>query len=482
MTKSKVLFTVFAVGSAAGDRMRDDDTDQHMHCVDCPEYVALSAKDKEEALWSKIVSDEYTKGFTERECDSFMQWATSDACHCNGEVKFGYDGHWTPYHKVTGSLTCGDEAIFGSFSTSLLHKKRCMCKDDFPVRWEGLLEREMQGNQARCNNGTMPMFFDRFSDENPYNNKKGIHTGGAVATARVVPTGNHQFTGMFADGFEHGLVRLSIVADWSQPCKGGTDFNFKGCLKPSMALKMLRDGDFSSNVVAQVNLGDGVGWHFNFFDYAHANWLPLPTGLGALLVTHLFSYAAEEDEIAGVGIEEVSSQGSQAHQSKSDIKAPKLVYFVPNKDLSFSDEEHDPRSDFMEIPAGTALFDIMTITDGDDMCFNYFANKPFLWDELGHLCQTVKLGTVVSTSRFVASDWGDRRLFFQHERLKTKNGKWARKSCANKHSGMPLPFDNAFRMASEPDKTCTHECGPDMVETGDVCPFSELEERADTVV
>lgn len=346
-----------------------------------------------------------------------------------------------------------------------------MCKDDFPVRWQGLLEREIQGNQARVDNGTMPMFFDRFSDENPVNNQKVIHTGGAVATARVVPAGNHQYTGMFADGFEHGVVRLSLVADWTTPCKGGIDFNFNGCLKPSMALKMLRDGDYSSNIVAQVNLGDGVGWHFNFFDFTHSTWLPAPTGLGALLVTSLFSNAA--DEIAGVGLEEVSSKGSQAHQRKTDINAPELIYFVPNEKLSFSDEEHDPRSDFMNIPAGTALFDIMTITPGNDACFDYGENKPFLWEDLSRDCPIVKLGTVVSTSRFVASDWGDRRLFFQHERLKTKSGKWARKSCA---SGAPLPSDNAYRMASDLDRTCTQVCGDGMVETGDACPFTELEE------
>jgi len=225
-----------------------------------------------------------------------------------------------------------------------------------------------------------------------------------------------------------------------------------------------------------------VGWHFNFFDYTHATWLPAPSGLGAALVTHLFSYATESDEIAGVGLEEVSSQGSQAHQSKHDINAPKLVYFVPNRHLHFSDEEHDPRSDFDTIRPGTPLFDIMTIPPGDDMCFNYYANKPFLWEDLSHHCHPIKVGTVVSTSRFVASDWGDRRLFFQHERLKTKNGKWARKSCANTHQGRPLPEEHAFRMSSEPDKTCTHECPPGTVETGDDCPFGELEDRADTTV
>lgn len=468
--KSSILVTTFAACSAAFDQMRGDDIDQRVDCVDCPEYVALSAKEKEEVLWRKVVSDEYKQGFTERECDSYLNFATTKACHCNGEVKFGYNGKWTSYKRVQGSITCGDESIFGSTSLSHIKKKHCMCKDDFPVRWQGILERELEGNKARCDNGTMPMFFDRFSDENPYNNKKVIHTGGSVATVRVEPAGGHDFTGMFKDGFEHGLVRLSLVADWTLPCKGGTDLNFKGCIKPSMALKMLRDGDFSSNVVAQLNLGDGGGWHFNFFDFTHSTWLPAPSGAAAALVTYLFSFAAEKDEISGVGVEEVSTKGSRAHQNKYDIKAPKLIYFVP-KDLSFSDEEHDPRSDFQGIAAGTALYDIMTIGT-DDVCFD--GGGPIMWDELSHACPRIKLATVISTSRFVASDYGDRRLFFQHERLKTKNNRWARKSCAT-YSDSPLPVDNAFRMATEQDKTCTHECGPDMYETGELCPFAELE-------
>lgn len=445
--------------------MRGDDTDQRTNCVDCPEYVSLGAQEKEQVLWNKVVSDEYQKGSTERECDSWLNWATKDACHCNGEVKFGYDGKWTSYKRVTGSLTCGDEAIFGPTSTSLLKKKHCMCKDDFPVKWQGIFERELEGNKARCDNGTFPMFFDRFSDENPYNNQKVIHTGGAVATVRVEPAGGHDFTGMYRDGFEHGLVRLSMVADWTQPCK----VVGQGCLKPSMALKMLRDGDYSSNVVAQHDLGDGVGWHFNFFDFTHASWLPAPTGAAASLITYLFSFAANKDEISGVGVEELSTGGSRAHQSKADIKAPKLVYFVPRQ-MSFSDEEHDPRSDFVKIAPGTALYDIMTVAD--DACFD--GSTPMLWTDLSDNCRRIKLATVISTSRFVASDWGDRRLFFQHERLKTKNGKWSRKSCAT-YSDMPLPRDNAFRMATEQDKTCTQVCGPDMYETGDVCPFAELE-------
>lgn len=326
------------------------------------------------------------------------------------------------------------------------------------------------------------MFFDRFSDENPVNNVKTIHTGGSVATAKFVAAGGTGYTGMFREGFEHGLVRLSIVADWSTPCKGGTDLNFKGCLKPSMAIKMLRDNDFSSNIVAQINLGDGVGWHFDFFNFTHANWLPPPTGLGAVIVTELFSYASERVEISGVGLEEVSSQGSRAHQRKSDIRAPKVIYFVPNQHLHASDEEHDPRSDFAGIKPGTTLFDVFTIREGDDQCFNYKTNTPIYWADLGH-CRVYKLGSVISTSRFVASDWGDRRLFFQHERLKTKGGKWGRKMCANHHSGS-LPADHAFRMASEQDKTCTHECPPGTVETGEACPFVELEAHAnaDTVV
>lgn len=374
-----------------------------MPCVDCPEYVKLSAKDKQEVLWQHIVSDEYA--------------------------------------------------------------------GDFPTNFPELLAVNFRDLRQVAWNGTMPMFFDRFSDENPIEHAKVIHTFGSTASVRLEPVSSSLgLTGVFSEGAEHAVLRLSIVADWTTPCKGGTDMNFEGCLKPSLAFKVLRDGDFSSNVVAQVNLGDGVGQDFNFLGHTQASWLPSPTGIAATVVEELFSYASEKDEISGVGLQELASQGANADQEPNEIKAPQLIYFVPAEQVKakFTSQEHDPRADFQKIPVGTHLYDLVAVMD-DPACFSN--GSPLYYQDLKG-CPLTTVGRIVTTSRFVASAWEDTRLFFQHERLKTKNGSWTRQACASKGS---LSASSAYRMANNWGQTCTQSCHDvDMTKIDTPCPFAKL--------
>lgn len=460
--------------------MRTDDFShtQVVTCVDCPEYVKLSAQAKQQVLWKQMVSDEYSpSSIKSRECAS-----ENKLCHCDGKAQFGNPGKFTSWKKVSGSIKCNADA-FGS-DPDKWHKKTCICQDNFPMDWVGLFDREILGLRVLAKNGTMPMFFDRFSDENPAQHAKLIHSYGAAATVRFEHVANNLgFTGVFKDGSEYGVIRLSIVADWTKPCKGGTDLNFDGCLKPSMALKILRDGDYSSNTVAQVNLGDGVGWHFNFFNFEHSTWLPMPAGFGATVVKSTFKYASDENEVAGVGLEELASDGSKAEQNSNQIKAPAAIIFVPADGVRnlFRDDEHDPRSDFKTIAHNTHLYDVVAIPN-DHRCFVGGDTKPpsspLLWDDLNGKktgCPHAIVGRVVTTSRFVSSHYEDTRLFFQHERLKTKGGKWARKACMRNGKG-GLPDGSAFRMAGDSTMTCTQECIGDMTLTPALsCPFAKLE-------
>jgi len=349
----------------------------------------------------------------------------------------------------------------------------------FPMNWPNLFWVNFRDLATVAWNGTMSMFFDRFSDENPTNHAKVIHTYGSVATVRFEPVPNNlNYTGVFREGTEHGIMRLSIVADWTKPCKGGTDLNFNGCFKPSLAFKMLRAGDYSSNLVAQVNLGDGVGRDFNFFNHTQATWLPTPTGLAASVVKELFSFASEKDEISGVGLQELASGGSKADQDASEIKAPKLVYFVPHDDIKhrFSSEEHDARHDFDAIGVGTVLYKVVAVDD-DPACFVSANGNPLEGKDLSRSeCPHTTVGQIVTTSRFVASSWGDRRLFFQHERLKTKDGRWERKACAlDGKIDSVLPDSNQYRMSDDPSRTCTQKClYPDMKPVVASCPFAKL--------
>lgn len=392
-------------------------------CVDCAEYVALTAEQKFQVLWKKINSDPYPP-------------------------------------------------------------------DNLPTNYPDILRVTFMDLRRIAWNGSMPYLFDRFSDENPTEHAKIIHSFGSVAGVRFVPStaaNEMGFTGMFKDGFKYGFLRLSIVASWTSACKDGIDFNFQGCFKPSMALKMLRDKDYSSNTVAQVNLGDGVGQDFNFFNHTHATWLPMPFSSGAGVVKHFFSYASEYAEVGGVGLEQLASQGSKANQPKSDIHAPTMVYFRPHKDMRgrFTSNLHDVRRDWVKIDPGTTLYDVVAV-DGPGCAVTksrrnlYTHFRKVHWvdpvpaqDLESSTCKHAVVGHLQTTTKFMASSYGDRRLFFQHERFKTKGGKWKRQACES--TGGALPSQSVYRMPDNHKKVCTQTCPsgtkPAPLES---CPFANL--------
>lgn len=462
-----VLTDAVRYNKVKGQTMRSDELEaqeSEASCVDCPSYVQRSASSKKDVLWSRIQADEYKTPFETR-CAT-----QGSTCTCDGKVKYGHDSRWTSWKSVRDQIKC-DTDTFGS-NPANWEVKECYCSHEFPMAWIGLMRRNLHDQMGRVNNGTMQMFFDRFSDENPKNSAKVIHTFGSTALVRFVAASGTGYTGMFQKGAEHALLRLSIVSDWTTPCKGGTDLNFDGCLKPSLAFKMLRDGDYSSNTVAQVNLGQGVGWNFDFFKFTHATVLPTPTGLGAAVITSIFKHAAEEHEIDGVGLQELSSDGSNAHQSPSQIKDPSVAFFVPTSAVrgKFQNSLHDVRHDFKSVRSGTKLYDLYTVDFKDSRCTS--DGSPRVWEELGGSCPKKFLGHVETTSRFIAGAYEDHRLFFQHERQKTKGGPWSRKKCA---SGGSLNSASELRMAGEPTATCSQSCVSGTVQAAGTCPFSELE-------
>jgi len=339
--------------------------------------------------------------------------------------------------------------------------------DMFPSQ---LYLRNSQGEQAL--NGTMGYVFDRLSDENPTMHYKTFHVHGSVATVRIEPVANSLgLTGLFEHGSQYAILRNSIIADWTEPCKGGIDGNFNGCLKPSIALKVLRDNGPSSNLLAQANLGQGVGENFAFWDHAHATWLPKPTGAAAAVITALFEEGGTPAN--AVGTQEWATDGAAANQSPNQINTARVVYFMPTNNVKgrFSTQSHDAREDFAAVNAGTHVYDIVVPTDAQG-CIDGNGNSVLPVDLEASDCAHTVVGRVVTTSRFVASAWGDQRLFFRHERV-DKGGTWRRQSCRAPAS---LPSNSEYRMADDLKRTCTQNCWdggqPDPSFT---CPFARLE-------
>ena len=83
---------------------------------------------------------------------------------------------------------------------------------------------------------------------------KYIHSVGRIAKAKFVPVPN-QFTGIWADGCDNLLVRLSSAVE---PKKGQI-------VAPGMGLKCLRDGIESANLVSMYSVNGNPDNNWNFF-------------------------------------------------------------------------------------------------------------------------------------------------------------------------------------------------------------------------
>ena len=332
------LILLIGVIGILGVRMTSKPKDgaKDPRCVDCPEYVKAEAIVKLKVLWDKITSDEYTGVLpADKEVTKPEHWWQRD---------------------LTKDL---HDFLHTNRTNNLPTKKWFTTVPDFM--------KKTKEQKAQAANGTMPYVFDRFSDENPAEHTKIIHTYGAVAQVRLEPVNNSLgLTGFFKTGGDYGVIRLSMPGAIEGICK--PPYDLTRCLKTSLALKMLRTGDFSSNIFAQTNLGDGVGADFNFFKWNQGSWLPVPGGPLAPIIVDLFNTAATPSN--AVGNTEFASEGSTKNQDKKDITAPKLVYFIPNANISnnITSDWHDPRDDFKKIKAGTLLYTIVAPVDDGKKC------------------------------------------------------------------------------------------------------------------
>ena len=134
--------------------------------------------------------------------------------------------------------------------------------------------------------------FDNVADMLPAGRVKYIHSVGAVATVELVPSGTpHPFTGLFASGAKHGLLRLSSA---TPPAADAGSF-----IAPGLGLKLLRDGVPSGNLVAMPGL-DGQA-DFNVLSLNYSNHVAYPDGWGAAILAQKFTQASNCPLMVGLG-------------------------------------------------------------------------------------------------------------------------------------------------------------------------------------
>ncbi len=238
---------------------------------------------------------------------------------------------------------------------------------------------------------------DSLSDEAPPHWKKAIHAHASVAKILFVPTAETPFTGLFK-GADYGLLRLSLTGE---PTDRG--------VAPGLAIKFLIDGKPSANFSALVSL-DGQGNNYNFFANEFSNIVPVSKHLGPKLINLIFRRASRFPR-------KLDLQNLGAIRQDGQLEAspyyPVRIFLVPNSIVQFAESPpHDFRSDLATIPAGTFLFAVYGVDSGNP--------EDTSVDQLEDRQNTQLIGYIATTSEFVASDYGDRRLFFRHQRFQNQ--------------------------------------------------------------
>ena len=236
--------------------------------------------------------------------------------------------------------------------------------------------------------------FTHASDEMPVGRAKLIHTYGSVAQVELkINSENSRYSGIFKSGGV-GLARLSLAKQ-------------SGSFTPGMALKIFVNGEPSVNFQVMYSL-EGQGDDRNFFENKFSNVITLPTGFALRLLGGVFESAvkslssdpAERPESAThlPLLEAAQINADGIFMATDSIVEPYQMIFTPNqevKQLLSSELDQDMRLGLARIPHESVLYSVSL-------------------KATAHAEEEV-IGQLVLKSSFVASEYGDTQLFFQHQ-------------------------------------------------------------------
>eukprot|EP00455_Lapot_gusevi_P011497 TRINITY_DN152_c0_g1_i6.p1 TRINITY_DN152_c0_g1~~TRINITY_DN152_c0_g1_i6.p1 ORF type:complete len:350 (-),score=144.36 TRINITY_DN152_c0_g1_i6:74-1123(-) len=229
-----------------------------------------------------------------------------------------------------------------------------------------------------------------FSDFMPDGRKKLIHSVGAIAQAKFVWTGHdYGYSGLFnhtVGSASIGFVRASSAV---QPSAKG--------ITPGLSFKFFRDNVPSANFMAMYQL-DGQTT-LNFFANPLCNHVPIRPDLPFSVKALGKKFATVSSWPGLVGLSDWSLYRQDGNRDPN-LRFPFALVFQPN-------------------PALTAKFNSTTSFDIP----SYFPNS-FQGNEVLYKVYAVPspdnsplefLGELRLASRFVASQFADRQLFFRHD-------------------------------------------------------------------
>ena len=252
----------------------------------------------------------------------------------------------------------------------------------------------------------------RVSDEFETPKIKLFHTYGSTAKIEFTPEPNTPYSGIFSAAAP-GLARFSYAG----PVVGIG-------VVPGLGLKFPLDGDHPSENLVVMNKLDRQQPFWRFFStHSHnsvfqnpfTNILPTPsfTNLIMRTVKHRFETVVENGQGLHQSVENlaaVHTNGSAVAQDK--IVTPYRLIFRPTAQaIASSDPTIDFRDDLARnLKQGTAIYEIFALTEAQEVELNRKGVRQV--EEL--LPHGQKIGTLITASEFIASAYGDYRLFFKH--------------------------------------------------------------------
>ena len=216
---------------------------------------------------------------------------------------------------------------------------------------------------------SMEPSFDNLGDVFEGDRKKLIHSVGNVAKAKFISSPDSPYTGIFK-GSSQVLVRLSTAKDFdtSKTKPQGAYGNFV----PGMAIKFLRDGIHSTNILAMKSVMGQNSWNFFYHDFTNDFDLPSDADMSLQLLSRKFMSVTSY--IGSLGLKELSER-DELGQEIWPIKYPYKLVFRPNPEVRnlFSDDfkEHY-QEQLRRIKPGTVLYEVYAVEQpwcGDEKLF-----------------------------------------------------------------------------------------------------------------
>lgn len=242
--------------------------------------------------------------------------------------------------------------------------------------------------------GSDAVTFLHAGDRMPEGRRKLIHSFGTSILVLWESTGDHPYTGIFADGAEAGILRLSLAKPESA-----------GQSTPGFGLKLWRDNAESVNVLAMFSL-DGQHEH-NVFANSFTTSVGDPTP--SFITNHLEK--AFKGALKKIG----DHTGKPTHLSQrhlaqagkdgekiplNEVKEPYALIFEPTRSAKeLMPTNDDFRAQLEGKAAGMVLYKVYAVETEEDMATR----------------KSTLIGRVVAKNEgFTASAFADAKLFFRH--------------------------------------------------------------------